>query len=120
MTAAVPATLVVASIVRDGTPHRVALAGAVSPTGAPTGALALPPEATTPTEVRLTVETAGAVQREATITLAPGVVYDLAAALAGTVEDPEHPRPPVVSDDGDTYEIDATVSDDGDTYEIGG
>lgn len=119
MTAAATAPLVVASIVRDGIPHRVALAGAVSPTGAPTGALALPPEATTPTEVRLTVETAGAVQREATVTLVPGVVYDLAAALAGAVEDPEHPRPPVVSDDGDTYEINATVSDDGDTYEIG-
>lgn len=118
MTAAVPATLVVASIVRDGAPHRVALAGAVSPTGAPTGALGLPPEATTPTEVRLTVETAGTVQRETTVTLAPGMVYDLAAALAGTVEDPETPHPPVVSDDGDTYEIDV-VSDDGDTYEIG-
>lgn len=119
MTTTATAPLVVASIVRDGIPHRVALAGAVSPTGAPTGALALPPEATTPTEVRLTVETAGTVQRETTVTLAPGVVYDLAAALAGTASDPEAPRPPVVSDDGDTYEIDATVSDDGDTYEIG-
>lgn len=114
------AQLVVASIVRDGAPHRVALAGAVSPTGAPTGALALPPEITTPTEVRLTVEAGGVVQRESAVTLAPGVVYDLAAALAGTASDPEAPRPPVVSDDGDTYEIDATVSGDGDTYEIGG
>lgn len=119
MTTTATAPLVVASIVRDGTPHRVALAGAVSPAGAPTGALALPPEATTPTEVRLTVETGGVVQRETTVTLAPGVVYDLAAALAGTASDPADPRPPVVSDDGDTYEIDATVSDDGDTYEIG-
>ena len=92
MTTAATAPLVVASIVRDGIPHRVALA----------------------------VETAGAVQRETTVTLAPGVVYDLAAALAGAVEDPADPRPPVVSDDGDTYEIDATVSGDGDTYEIGG
>lgn len=111
--------MLVASIVRDGAPHRVALAGAVSPTGAPTGALALPPEITTPTEVRLTVEAGGVVQRESAVTLAPGVVYDLAAALAGTASDPEAPRPPVVSDDGDTYEIDV-VSDDGDTYEIGG
>lgn len=119
MTTTATAPLVVASIVRDGITHRVALAGAVSPAGTPTGALALPPEATTPTEVRLTAEAAGVVQRESAVTLAPGVVYDLAAALAGTVEDPEHPRPPVVSDDGDTYEIDAAVSGDGDTYEIG-
>ncbi len=120
MTTTSTTPLVVASIVRDGIPHRAALAGAVSPTGAPTGALALPPEITTPTEVRLTIEKAGTIQREATVTLAPGVVYDLAAALAGTASDPEAPRPPVVSDDGDTYEIDATVSGDGDTYEIGG
>ena len=89
------------------------------------GQIALPLDVRRETQVHLRLAIPGRTLREATVTLRPGVAYDLAQLFSGSTSPTPSPAPVPgtggveISGDGDTITLTGKLSGDGDTIEIG-
>lgn len=89
------------------------------------GQIVLPLDIRTETQVHLRLAIPGRTLREATVTLRPGVAYDLAQIFSGASSPTPSPAPVPgtggveISGDGDTLTLNGALSGDGDTLEIG-
>ena len=89
------------------------------------GQITLPLDVRTETQVHLRLAIPGRTLREATVSLRPGVAYDLAQIFSGASSPTPSPAPVPgtggveISGDGDTLTLNGKLSGDGDTIEIG-
>ena len=87
--------------------------------------IVLPLDIRTETQVHLRLAIPGRTLREATVSLRPGVAYDLAQIFSGSTSPTPAPAPVPgaggveISGDGDTLTLNGKISGDGDTLEIG-
>lgn len=89
------------------------------------GQIVLPLDIRTETQVHLRLAIPGRTLREATVSLRPGVAYDLAQIFSGSTSPTPAPAPVPgtggveIAGDGDTLTLNGKLSGDGDTLEIG-
>lgn len=89
------------------------------------GQIVLPLDIRAETQVHLRLAIPGRTLREATVTLRPGVAYDLAQIFSGAASPTPSPAPVPgtggveIAGDGDTLTLNGALSGDGDTLEIG-
>lgn len=120
-----PQAYIVATLAGTGENLAVLAGGPVARQADVRGQIVLPIDIRTETQVHLRLAIPGRTLREATVSLRPGVAYDLAQIFSGASSPTPAPAPVPgtggveVSGDGDTLTLNGTVSGDGDTLEIG-
>lgn len=120
-----PHAYIVATLAGTGENLAVLAGGPVARQADVRGQIVLPLDIRTETQVRLRLAIPGRTLREATVTLRPGVAYDLAQIFSGSTSPTPSPAPVPgtggveISGDGDTLTLTGTISGDGDTIEIG-
>ena len=120
-----PQAYIVATLAGTGENLAVLAGGPVARQADVRGQIVLPLDIRTETQVRLRLAIPGRTLREATVTLRPGVAYDLAQIFSGAPSPTPAPAPVPgtggveISGDGDTITLTGTLSGDGDTIEIG-
>lgn len=120
-----PQAYIVATLAGTGENFAVLAGGPVARQADVRGQIVLPLDIRTETQVHLRLAIPGRTLREATVTLRPGVAYDLAQIFSGAPS--PTPAPALVpgtggveiSGDGDTLTLNGKLSGDGDTLEIG-
>lgn len=120
-----PQAYIVATLAGTGENLAVLAGGPVDRQADVRGQIALPLDVRTETQVHLRLAIPGRTLREATVTLRPGVAYDLAQLFSGSTSPTPSPAPVPgtggveISGDGDTITLTGKLSGDGDTIEIG-
>lgn len=120
-----PQAYIVATLAGTGENFTVLAGGPVARQADVRGQIVLPLDIRTETQVHLRLAIPGRTLREATVTLRPGVAYDLAQIFSGAPSPTPAPAPVPgtggveISGDGDTLTLNGTLSGDGDTLEIG-
>lgn len=120
-----PQAYIVATLAGTGENLAVLAGGPVARQADVRGQIVLPLDIRTETQVHLRLAIPGRTLREATVSLRPGLAYDLAQIFSGAASPTPAPAPVPgtggveVSGDGDTLTLNGTVSGDGDTLEIG-
>lgn len=120
-----PQAYIVATLAGTGENLAVLAGGPVARQADVRGQIVLPLDIRTETQVHLRLAIPGRTLREATVTLRPGVAYDLAQIFSGAASPTPSPAPVPgtggveISGDGDTLTLTGTLSGDGDTLEIG-
>lgn len=120
-----PQAYIVATLARTGENLAVLAGGPVARQADVRGQIVLPLDIRTETQVHLRLAIPGRTLREATVTLRPGIAYDLAQIFSSSTS-PTVSTAPVpgtggveISGDGDTLTLTGTLSGDGETIEIG-
>lgn len=120
-----PQAYIVATLAGTGENVAVLAGGPVARQADVRGQIVLPLDIRAETQVHLRLAIPGRTLREATVTLRPGVAYDLAQIFSGAAS-PTHAPAPVpgtggveIAGDGDTLTLNGKLSGDGDTLEIG-
>lgn len=120
-----PQAYIVATLVGTGENIAVLAGGPVARQADMRGQIVLPLDIRTETQVHLRLAIPGRTLREATVSLRPGVAYDLAQIFSGSTSPTPAPAPVPgtggveISGDGDTLTLNGKISGDGDTLEIG-
>lgn len=120
-----PQAYIVATLAGTGENLAVLAGGPVARQADVGGQIVLPLDIRAETQVHLRLAIPGRTLREATVTLRPGVAYDLAQLFSGAPSPAPSPAPVPgtggveLSGDGDTLTLTGTLSGDGDTIEIG-
>lgn len=120
-----PQAYIVATLAGTGENFAVLAGGPVARQADVRGQIVLPLDIRTETQVHLRLAIPGRTLREATVSLRPGVAYDLAQIFSGSTSPTPAPAPVPgtggveISGDGDTLTLNGTLSGDGDTLEIG-
>lgn len=120
-----PQAYIVATLAGTGENLAVLAGGPVARQADVRGQIVLPLDIRTEAQVHLRLAIPGRTLREATVTLRPGVAYDLAQLFSGSTSPTPAPAPVPgpggveISGDGDTLTLTGTLSGDGDTIEIG-
>ena len=120
-----PQAYIVATLAGTGENFAVLAGGPVARQADVRGQIVLPLDIRTETQVHLRLAIPGRTLREATVTLRPGVAYDLAQIFSGAPSPTPAPAPVPgtggveISSDGDTLTLNGKLSGDGDTLEIG-
>lgn len=120
-----PQAYIVATLAGTGENLAVLAGGPVARQADVRGQIVLPLDIRTEAQVHLRLAIPGRTLREATVSLRPGVTYDLAQLFSGSTSPNPAPAPVPgpggveISGDGDTLTLTGTVSGDGDTIEIG-
>lgn len=120
-----PQAYIVATLAGTGENFAVLAGGPVARQADVRGQIVLPLDIRTETQVHLRLAIPGRTLREATVTLRPGVAYDLAQIFSGASSPTPSPAPVPgtggveIAGDGDTLTLNGTLSGDGDTLEIG-
>lgn len=120
-----PQAYIVATLAGTGESFAVLAGGPVARQADMRGQIVLPLDIRTETQVHLRLAIPGRTLREATVTLRPGVAYDLAQIFSGSTSPTPAPAPVPgtggveISGDGDTLTLNGKLSGDGDTLEIG-
>lgn len=120
-----PQAYIVATLAGTGENLAVLAGGTVARQADVRGQIVLPLDIRTETQVHLRLAIPGRTLREATVSLRPGVAYDLAQIFSGSTSPTPAPAPVPgaggveISGDGDTLTLNGKISGDGDTLEIG-
>lgn len=120
-----PQAYIVAALAGTGENLAVLAGGPVARQADVRGQIVLPLDIRTETQVHLRLAIPGRTLREATVSLRPGVAYDLAQIFSGSTSPTPAPAPVPgpggveIAGDGDTLTLNGTLSGDGDTLEIG-
>lgn len=120
-----PQAYIVATLAGTGENFAVLAGGPVARQADVRGQIVLPLDIRTETQVHLRLAIPGRTLREATVTLRPGVAYDLAQIFSGASSPTPSPAPVPgtggieIAGDGDTLTLNGKISGDGDTLEIG-
>lgn len=120
-----PQAYIVATLTGTGENLAVLAGGPVARQADVRGQIVLPLDIRTETQVHLRLAIPGRTLREATVSLRPGVAYELAQLFSGAPSPTPSPAPVPgtggveLSGDGDTLTLTGTLSGDGDTIEIG-
>lgn len=120
-----PQAYIVATLAGTGENLAVLAGGPVARQADVRGQIVLPLDIRTETQVHLRLAIPGRTLREATVSLRPGVAYDLAQIFSGSTSPTPAPAPVPgaggveISGDGDTLTLNGKNSGDGDTLEIG-
>ena len=120
-----PQAYIVATLAGPGENFAVLAGGPVARQADVRGQIVLPLDIRAETQVHLRLAIPGRTLREATVTLRPGVAYDLAQIFSGAPSPTQSPAPVPgtggveIAGDGDTLTLNGTLSGDGDTLEIG-
>lgn len=120
-----PQAYIVAALAGTGESFAVLAGGPVARQADMRGQIVLPLDIRTETQVHLRLAIPGRTLREATVSLRPGVAYDLAQVFSGAASPTPSPAPVPgtggveIAGDGDTLTLTGTLSGDGDTLEIG-
>ena len=120
-----PQAYIVAALAGTGESFAVLAGGPVARQADVRGQIVLPLDIRTDTQVHLRLAIPGRTLREATVSLRPGVAYDLAQIFSGATSPTPSPAPVPgtggveISGDSDTLTLTGTLSGDGDTLEIG-
>lgn len=120
-----PQAYIVATLAGTGENLAVLAGGPVARQADVRGQIVLPLDIRTETQVHLRLAIPGRTLREATVSLRPGVAYELAQLFSGAPSPTPSPAPVPgtggveLSGDGDTLTLTGTLSGDGDTIEIG-
>lgn len=120
-----PQAYIVATLAGTGENLAVLAGGPVARQADVRGQIVLPLDIRAETQVHLRLAVPGRTLSEATVTLSPGVAYDLAQLFFGAPSPAPSPAPVPgtggveLSGDGDTLTLTGTLSGDGDTIEIG-
>lgn len=120
-----PQAYIVATLAGTGENLAVLAGGPVARQADMRGQIVLPLDIRTETQVQLRLAIPGRTLREATVSLRPGVAYDLAQIFSGAASPTPSPTPVPgtggveIAGDGDTLTLNGKLSGDGDTLEIG-
>lgn len=120
-----PQAYIVATLAGTGENVAVLAGGPVARQADVRGQIVLPLDIRAETQVHLRLAIPGRTLREATVTLRPGVAYDLAQIFSGAASPTPAPAPvpgtggAEIAGDGDTLTLNGKLSGDGDTLEIG-
>ena len=120
-----PQAYIVATLAGTGENLAVLAGGPVARQADMRGQIVLPLDIRTETQVQLRLAIPGRTLREATVSLRPGVAYDLAQIFSGAASPTPSPAPVPgtgcveIAGDGDTLTLNGALSGDGDTLEIG-
>lgn len=120
-----PQAYIVATLAGTGENLAVLAGGPVARQADVRGQIVLPLDIRTETQVHLRLAIPGRTLREATVSLRPGVAYDLAQIFSGASSPTPSPAPVPgtggveIAGDGDTLTLNGKLSGDGDTLEIG-
>lgn len=120
-----PQAYIVATLAGTGENFAVLAGGPVARQADVRGQIVLPLDIRTETQVQLRLAIPGRTLREATVSLRPGVAYELAQIFSGAASPTPSPAPVPgtggveIAGDGDTLTLNGTLSGDGDTLEIG-
>lgn len=120
-----PLAYIVATLAGTGENFAVLAGGPVARQADVRGQIVLPLDIRAETQVHLRLAIPGRTLREATVTLRPGVAYDIAQIFSGAPSPTPSPAPVPgtggveIAGDGDTLTLNGTLSGDGDTLEIG-
>lgn len=120
-----PQAYIVAALAGTGENFAVLAGGPVARQADVRGQIVLPLDIRTETQVHLRLAIPGRTLREATVSLRPGVAYDLAQIFSGASSPTPAPAPVPgtggveIAGDGDTLTLNGEISGDGDTLEIG-
>ena len=120
-----PQAYIVATLAGTGENFAVLAGGPVARQADMRGQIVLPLDIRAETQVHLRLAIPGRTLREATVSLRPGVAYDLAQIFSGAPSPTPAPAPVPgtggveISGDGDTLTLNGKLSGDGDTLEIG-
>lgn len=120
-----PQAYIVATLAGTGENFAVLAGGPMARQADVRGQIVLPLDIRAETQVHLRLAIPGRTLREATVTLRPGVAYDLAQIFSGAPSPTPSPAPVPgtggveIAGDGDTLTLNGTLSGDGDTLEIG-
>lgn len=120
-----PQAYIVATLAGTGENLAVLAGGPVARQADVRGQIVLPLDIRAETQVHLRLAIPGRTLREATVSLRPGVAYDLAQIFSGSTSPTPSPAPVPgtggveISGDGDTLTLNGKLSGDGDTLEIG-
>lgn len=120
-----PQAYIVATLAGTGENFAVLAGGPVARQADVRGQIVLPLDIRAETQVHLRLAIPGRTLREATVTLRPGVAYDIAQIFSGAPSPTPSPAPVPgtggveIAGDGDTLTLNGTLSGDGDTLEIG-
>nr|DAR87333.1 MAG TPA: hypothetical protein [Caudoviricetes sp.] len=120
-----PQAYIVATLAGTGENLAVLAGGPVARQADVRGQIVLPLDIRAETQVQLRLAIPGRTLREATVSLRPGVAYDLAQIFSGATSPTPAPAPVPgtggveISGDGDTLTLTGALSGDGDTLEIG-
>jgi len=120
-----PQAYIVAVLAGTGENFAVLAGGPVARQADVRGQIVLPLDIRTETQVHLRLAIPGRTLREATVSLRPGVAYDLAQIFSGASSPTPAPAPVPgtggveIAGDGDTLTLNGKISGDGDTLEIG-
>ena len=120
-----PQAYIVAALAGTGENFAVLAGGPVARQADVRGQIVLPLDIRTETQVHLRLAIPGRTLREATVSLRPGVAYDLAQIFSGASSPTPAPAPVPgtggveIAGDGDTRTLNGKISGDGDTLEIG-
>ena len=120
-----PQAYIVAALAGTGENFAVLAGGPVARQADVRGQIVLPLDIRTETQVHLRLAIPGRTLREATVSLRPGVAYDLGQIFSGATSPTPSPAPVPgtggveISGDGDTLTLNGALSGDGDTLEIG-
>ena len=120
-----PQAYIVAALAGTGENLAVLAGGPVARQADVRGQIVLPLDIRTETQVHLRLAIPGRTLREATVSLRPGVAYDLAQIFSGSTSPTPAPAPVPgpggveIAGDGDTLTLNGALSGDGYTLEIG-
>lgn len=120
-----PQAYIVATLAGTGENLAVLAGGPVARQADVRGQIVLPLDIRAETQVHLRLAIPGRTLREATVSLRPGVAYDLAQIFSGAASPTPSPAPVPgaggveIAGDGDTLTLNGKISGDGDTLEIG-
>nr|DAU37744.1 MAG TPA: hypothetical protein [Caudoviricetes sp.] len=120
-----PQAYIVATLAGTGENFAVLAGGPVARQADVRGQIVLPLDIRAETQVHLRLAIPGRTLREATVSLRPGVAYELAQIFSGAASPTPSPAPVPgaggveIAGDGDTLTLNGALSGDGDTLEIG-
>lgn len=120
-----PQAYIVATLAGAGETFAVLAGGPVARQADVRGQIVLPLDIRAETQVHLRLAIPGRTLREATVSLRPGVAYELAQIFSGAASPTWSPAPVPgaggveIAGDGDTLTLNGALSGDGDTLEIG-
>lgn len=120
-----PQAYIVATLAGTDENFAVLAGGPVARQADMRGQIVLPLDIRAETQVHLRLAIPGRTLREATVSLRPGVAYELAQIFSGAASPTPSPAPVPgtggveIAGDGDTLTLNGALSGDGDTLEIG-
>lgn len=120
-----PQAYIVATLAGTGENFAVLAGGPAARQADMRGQIVLPLDIRAETQVHLRLAIPGRTLREATVSLRPGVAYELAQIFSGAASPTPSPAPVPgaggveIAGDGDTLTLNGALSGDGDTLEIG-